>query len=223
MDVSGATQTQQQTQTQSGTDQTGLNENFDQFLRLLTTQLQNQDPLEPMDTKDFTNQLVQFSSVEQQIKTNSNLESLLSLQTLNMTALGVSFIGKEVQVQGTDFASDGASSSEISYVLPDTAAKGTISILDKDGNVVYTQPSETEAGRHDFVWDGKDTEGNPVPAGTYTLKIGALTDTNAALNVTTFVPGHVDGLESGDDGNLLLLINGGKFPITDVRRISMGT
>lgn len=221
MAVSGVNNTTTQTQSQAST--VALNQDFDQFLKLLTTQLQNQDPLSPMDSAEFTNQLVQFSNVEQSIRTNSFLEKLLTMQTLNLTALGVSFIGKDVEVAGKFFQADGTNPVSMSYEMPADAAEGTISILDKDGNVVFTQAADTTAGRHNFTWDGKDSSGNLVPAGKYEIRIGAQTSTDAALNVTTFVPGHVNGLESADDGSLMLNVDGNLVSMTDVRKISEPT
>lgn len=208
------------TQTSSQKSSAALNQDFDQFLKLLTTQLQNQDPLSPMDSAEFTNQLVQFSNVEQSIRTNSYLEQLLTMQTLNLTALGVSFIGKDVEVAGKSFQADGTNPVSMSYEMPADAAEGTISIVDKDGNVVFTQNADITAGRHSFTWDGKDKNGNAVPAGKYELRVGAQTSTKAALNVTTFVPGHVSALESAEDGSLMLNVDGTLVPMTDVRKIS---
>lgn len=217
MEVSGTTSTT----SASTTSGTQLNQDFDDFLLLLTTQLQNQDPLSPMDTSEFTNQLVQFSQVEQQIATNSNLETLLAMQTLNMTALGVSFIGKEVEVDGNSFKTDGSSPSTMSYYMPADASSGTLTIKNADGDVVYSTESATKSGRHDFTWDGLDNDGNAVPAGTYTVTVTALDSNKQSLSVTTSVPGYVTGLESADDGSLMLVINGEKVPLTDVRKISM--
>lgn len=198
-----------------------LNQDFDDFLLLLTTQLQNQDPLSPMDTNEFTNQLVQFSGVEQQIKTNSNLENLLAMQTLNMTALGVSFIGKTVEVTGDTFAMTGAGDATLSYVMPGDATAATITITDEDGKTVYSAEAEKTAGRHDFTWNGLDKDGNPVAAGNYTVTVSATNATAQSLNVITSVPGYVSGLESDDNGNLMLVINGKKVPLTEVRKISL--
>jgi flagellar basal-body rod modification protein FlgD len=208
------------TQTASSKSSAALNQDFDQFLKLLTTQLQNQDPLSPMDSAEFTNQLVQFSNVEQSIRTNSYLENLLTMQTLNLTALGVSFIGKDVEVAGKTFQADGTNPVSMSYEMPDGATEGTISILDKDGNVVYTATPDLTSGRHSFTWDGKDKNGNLVAAGKYELRISAQTAEDAALNVTTFVPGHVNALESAEDGSLLLNVDGTLVPMSDVRKIS---
>jgi flagellar basal-body rod modification protein FlgD len=204
---------------QSISDGLKLNQDFDQFLRLLTTQLQNQDPLSPMDSNEFTNQLVQFSNVEQQIKTNTNLENLLGLQTLNLTALGVSFIGKSVEVSGKTFQADGVTPVTLSYSLPGTPNTGTISILDENGNSVYSREIEKTAGLHTFTWDGKNSNGNSVASGKYEIRVSALTETNGSLNVSTYVPGYVNGLESSEDGTLVLNVGELQVPITDVRKI----
>lgn len=206
-----------QPQSQSRTQ---LNTDFDQFLQLLTTQLQNQDPLAPMETTEFTNQLVAFSQVEQQINSNEKLDSLLAVQSLNMTALGVSFIGKSVEVQGDTFKASGEKASTVSYTLPETASSGTVTILDKDGNVVFSQPAELTAGTHSVTWNGKDKDGDPVDAGTYTLKVSALTATGTSLNAVTYVPGYVSSLESADDGSLVLNVDGKQIPIGNVRKIA---
>ena len=201
-------------------DAKSLNQNFDQFLKLLTTQLQNQDPLSPMDTAQFTNQLVMFSQVEQQLKSNDTLNKLLTMQTVNMTALGVSFIGKNVQVAGSSFTADGANPVNLAYSLPSTAASGTISITDASGNIIFTKPSSLSTGTHDFTWDGKASDGSTAPAGNYTLTVSAQDSAGAALNVTGYVPGHVSGLETADDGTLMLNVGNQLVPMTDVRKIS---
>lgn len=220
MEVSGTQSTPVAQQSEAAQDRVSLGQDFDQFLRLLTTQLQNQDPLSPMDSTEFTNQLVQFSNVEQAIKQNDSLEKLLAMQTLNLTALGVSFIGKDVEITGNTFEKADTGSVAFSYQIPADAVSATMSIIDDNGNVVYTQNAEKSAGRHDFTWDGLDTSDQPLPAGTYEVRIAALTENKTALNVQTFVPGHVDGLESADNGDLLLLVGKNKVPMTEVRKIS---
>jgi flagellar basal-body rod modification protein FlgD len=201
-----------------------LNQNFDDFLRLLTTQLQNQDPLSPMDTAEFTNQLVMFSQVEQQLRSNDTLNKLLTMQTLNMTALGVSFIGKDVQVAGEEFASAGGGKPvNLSYTLGAAATDGTISITDANDNIIYTANAEKSAGTHNFTWNGMDKDGNPVAAGTYKLTVSAQNAEGDAIDVTGFVPGHVSGLQTADDGTLMLIVNGETVPMTDVRQISEPT
>ena len=207
-----------------GTSAAALDQNFDEFLQLLTTQLQNQDPLDPMDTTQFTNQLVEFSQVEQQLKTNDTLSSLLSLQTVNMTSLGVSFIGKNVQAEGSTFSSTNSGQSvNLAYSVASTPATGTISITDANGNVVYNTPINLTSGTHDFTWNGTETDGTQAPAGTYTLTVSASDATGAPITTTTYVPGTVSGLETSDDGTLMLDINGSLVPMTDVRQVSDAT
>lgn len=201
----------------------GLNQDFDQFLRLLTTQLQNQDPLNPMDSTEFTNQLVSFSQVEQQIKTNDQLESLLAFQTLNLTAVGLSFIGKNVEITDDEFYKAADTTASMSYVMPEGAAKGTVTITDASGKTVYKADADLTQGTHKFTWDGKDTNGIAVPAGTYTLKVSAMDVQDNSLNLTTFVPGYVEGIESGDDGNLNVIVNGRLVPVTSVRKATVPT
>lgn len=200
-----------------------LNADFDQFLRLLTTQLQNQDPLSPMDPNQMTEQLVAFSQVEQQIKTNDQLESLLAFQTLNLTAVGLSFIGKNVEITDDEFTMDGTHGANMSYVMPEGATKGTVTITDSTGKTVYTTEANLASGTHKIEWDGKDTNGIAVPAGTYTLKVSAMDENDKSYNLTTFVPGFVEGIESGDDGNLNVIVNGRLVPVTSVRKATVPT
>ena len=209
------------TQSRTQADRAALTQDFDQFLRLLTTQLQNQDPLSPLDSNEFTNQLVQFSSVEQSIKTNEHLESLLATQTLNLTALGLSFIGKDVEIPGNIFKTDGTKGADLAYETPEGATNGTISILNEDGTVVYTSPPDLSPGRHEFVWDGKDENGNIVPAGNYEIRIALQDAEKRSLNTTTFIQGFVESLESADNGDLLLIVNDQKISLADVRKVSV--
>ena len=204
-------------------DTTKLGADFDQFLNLLTTQLQNQDPLDPMDSAQFTQQLVAFSGVEQQIKANGLLSSLLSAQTLSMTSLGVSFIGKNVEVAGNKFQQNAGASANISYELPSAAEVGTVTITNADGVVVYSEDAEVSAGLHNFTWDGKDKDGLVVPAGKYTVKVVATDEAKNSLNVSTYVPGFVSSLETANDGSLVLDIYGEKVPLSDVRKISLAS
>ena len=207
-------------QTAAGTAATQLNQDFDDFLTLLTTQLQNQDPLSPMDSTEFTNQLVGFSGVEQQIRSNDTLNKLLSMQTLNLTAVGLSFIGKDVEITGEKFATDGTKELSLGYTMPADVKTGTVTITDADGNVVYTSPANLTEGRHSFTWDGKTTGGAQAPAGTYQLNVAALDVDKKSLIVTKFVPGHVDSLESGEDGSLVLIVDGQQVALSDVRKVS---
>ena len=216
MEVTSATS---QRNAASTADTATLNENFDQFLLLLTTQLQNQDPLSPMDTAEFTNQLVSFSGVEQQIKTNKSLEDLLALNVLNITDIGLGFIGLDVESGGSSINFDGTTPQTMGYALNEAAVSNTVSIIDANGNTVYSETGETTTGQHQFTWNGLDSSGATAPAGYYTIQIDALDESGVAIPATTTVPSRIAGIESDGNGNVILITNGGeKIPITDVRK-----
>ena len=116
-----------------------LSGNEQTFLQLLTTQLQNQDPLNPTDTSTFTQQLVEYSQVEQQINTNSKLDNVTKLLVSNELQNALSTVGAYVQYTGSNVDFTQGSTSTVSYTLPSTAASNDIFIQDSNGNVVYTQ------------------------------------------------------------------------------------
>ncbi|MFC4348177.1 flagellar hook assembly protein FlgD [Kordiimonas lipolytica] len=150
-----------------------LADDFDDFLTLLTTQLQNQDPTDPMDSNEFTNQLVQFSSVEQQIQTNQNLESLQSLLEMNNIASAASFLGSDALILGTTGDHDGSSGIKWQYQNTAVTDDLTVKVRNETGTVVYSEAGLTTLGLHTFKWDGIDTAGNPAAPGKYTLDIAA--------------------------------------------------
>ena len=189
-------------------DNASLNMDYTQFLTLLTDQLKNQDPLSPMDTNQFTQQLVSMSGVEQQIKANDSLNKLVTQANNNQTTLGLSYIGLNVAVQSNqfDFNPSTDASVKVSYNLPSAASINTINILDQNGNTIYTTTGSLAAGTHNFTWDGTDQSGQPVAAGTYTLQVNALDSTQAPITAATQVPGYVTGIQTASDGSIELMI-----------------
>lgn len=184
------------------------------FLLLLTTQLKNQDPLEPMDSGEFTSQLVQFASVEQQISQNRNLEELIKINRINRAASVVSFLGKRIEATGdTTVLSNGY--AEWNYALPEVAEDVTLTITDSDGETVFETTGEGTIGAHKFVWDGLDRSGEPLPEGEYTLTVAATDVEGAAIVATTTIVGHVTGMETVDD-DLILSIGGIGVPFDKV-------
>jgi flagellar basal-body rod modification protein FlgD len=156
--------------TGAANSQKQLSTNFDTFLKLLTTQLQNQDPLSPMDSNQFTQQLVQFSQVEQQINSNQNLETLISLTKGQNSSFAVSYLGKTVTTtDGTGALQNGEAAW--SYSVGNDAAKTVLTISNARGKLVYVGDGETAAGMHAFTWDGKDNGGKALPPGAYTLNV----------------------------------------------------
>ena len=188
MDVTSATSANAAgTTSAAATAQKTLSGNFDTFLTLLTTQLKNQDPLSPMDSNQFTQQLVQFSQVEQQINSNKNLESLIALTKSQSATNAVSYLGKTLTLtDGTAALQNG--SATWTYSLPNDAAITKLVITDSRGRGVYATTGETTLGAHDFVWDGKDSSGTNVPPGTYKLSvIGTAAD---GSSITSQVTSH---------------------------------
>ncbi|WP_286830791.1 MULTISPECIES: flagellar hook assembly protein FlgD [Kordiimonas] len=182
VDLTGITSATGTGTTRGDNSATKLADDFDDFLTLLTTQLQNQDPTDPMDSNEFTNQLVQFSSVEQQIQTNQNLESLQSLLEMNNIASAATFLGSDALIMGNKGDHDG--SSGITWQYQNTAATEdlTVQVRNETGTLVYSEAGSTSLGLHTFDWAGIDTAGNPVAPGEYTLNISATNADGAALS-----------------------------------------
>ena len=177
-----------------------LSADMNTFLTLLTTQLQYQDPLDPMDTAEYTNQLVQYSNVEQAIQTNKKLDSLLSMSIYNLGVQATGYVGKTVQVLGDMMPLDGGVAKS-TYTLSKNVQECTILVKDADGNVVYTQSGEKSAGAHDFVWDGKNSAGEQLPDGVYQIVVNtSVAQGEAAASVTTTVFGRVTGVASDSNG-----------------------
>ncbi len=167
-----------------------LSGNFNTFLTLLTTQLQNQDPLSPMDSTQFTQQLVEYSQVEQQINTNSNLQNLISLQQSGASAAAVSYLGKNVTItNGNAALTTGA--ANWTYTLGTAASSTTLTVTNSSGQTVYTGPGSTTAGSNTFSWNGQDNSGNQLPDGTYTLAINATASNGSTVASTVSSTGVV--------------------------------
>jgi len=184
----------------SSSSRASLADNMDSFLTLLTAQLKNQDPLSPMDSTQFTNQLVQFAGVEQQINANNNLESLIGLSQTSIGATAVSYLGKEVQAESTTMPlQDGA--AKFTYTLSQDASDCLIVIKDSTGAVVRTMAGQTEAGTYHMSWDGKNAYGEQLDDGAYTLEIQAKdTDGETMDNIYTTTFGKVTAVANdGDD------------------------
>ena len=149
-----------------------LSSNFSTFLTLLTTQLKNQDPTSPMDSNEFTQQLVMYSQVEQQIDSNDNLKTLIAQGASNAASMTTGYLGKKVSVTN-GLASLSNGSATWTYDLKTMAATTQLSITDSTGRTVYTGTGDTAAGNNTFTWDGKDINGNQLPDGAYKLTVTA--------------------------------------------------
>lgn len=171
-----------------------LAEDFDTFLQLLTTQLQNQNPLEPLDTNQFTQQLVQFAGVEQQIQSNSYLETLISSTEAQSVNAAVSYLGSTVRAEGTttNLANGQASWDLISTIA---APDSSVSIFDANGREVFSSPYSVEAGKSTFNWNGRTNTGGQAPQGEYSIRIVGNSSDGSPVPIATAVNGVVTGVD----------------------------
>ncbi len=173
-----------------------LTQNFDTFLKLLTTQLRNQDPLDPLDTEKFTEQLVQFSSVEQAIKTNAHLEALIALQAASERQSALGFVGRTVTL-ATDKAASAGDGATWSYALPNATASVSLTILDANGAVVARRAGSANTGANSVTWDGLAANGAKAPAGIYRLIVDARDADGAPLAAEISTEARVSAVAFG--------------------------
>jgi len=177
----------------SGNALVSLTNNFNDFLSLLTTQLQNQDPSSPMDTNQFTSELVEFAGVEQQINTNSDLTQLVSLTQAGQILQSSSIVGKQVAVTSTQMPlQQGQAEVQFNSVIP---AATTIAVTNAAGATVANPTIAATAGANSWTWNGQDANGNQLPDGSYTV---AVTQQNGSSSATA-VPFTVVGTATGVD------------------------
>ncbi|CDP53083.1 flagellar hook assembly protein FlgD [Paradevosia shaoguanensis] len=191
--------------------------NFDTFLQILTTQLKNQNPLDPLDTNQFTAQLVQFSGVEQQLKTNSYLEALINVNASSSGTQAMNLIGKQVTA---DTVASELRDGKATWILDSSekASMAKIQIKDASGNVVYAAERSLDAGENTFVWDGKGTDGTTLPDGVYSVAVSATNVAGGTVSVTSQMSGKVDGIDlSGDQP--YLLIGKARFSLGSVKSV----
>jgi flagellar basal-body rod modification protein FlgD len=168
---------------------TRLSDNYDTFLVLLTAQLQNQDPLAPMDSTQFTEQLVQYSQVEQQIRTNEQLESLVSHYQAASAGTALSYLGRDAVIE-SDTTTLANGQAVWAYSLSETAENVTLRIEDSRGRTVFETAGLETQGEHLFGWDGRTTSGEAAPDGAYRVVVIAkgLADEDIAATVNVREP-----------------------------------
>jgi flagellar basal-body rod modification protein FlgD len=199
---------------QNGKSRTSMLENYESFLQLLTTQLQNQDPLAPTDTAEFTNQLVQFSQVEQQISLNEKMSKLNEMQVGSLLSAALGYVGMEVEMKSNTFAYEGQPIS-MRYTLEKDARTSDINIIDSSGRLVRRETGKLTTGTHGYVWDGKNNDGRAVEPGIYRMVVTAKDRDQQEVKTGTTYNAIVTGIDNGEDGIQLLLGNR-KEPVTNV-------
>ena len=198
-----------------------LNEDFDSFLTLLTTQLRNQDPTDPVDTAEFTNQLVQFASVEQLIQQSELFKDMLASQEKAQSLATVNYIGTRVEVPSAQAdLFDGL--ARWSYRPAAEAADIVLQVVDaNDGSIINTFQGETGATTHTAVWDGEAADGTTAPDGRYFLRVAAVDDAGEQINVTIKSLGQVTGVTYPPEGDPRLVVYDQEFPLSEVSAVTL--
>jgi flagellar basal-body rod modification protein FlgD len=204
------------TTTGSGIDRKTLADNFDAFLQLLTTQLKNQNPLDPLDTNQFTQQLVQFAQVEQQIKQNQQLETLISIEKTAQATTALAFVGATVAVDGeTTALTNGQATWAFNVPKP---ASASLTIKNASGQTVYSGSFTMQAGAQSFQWDGRDNNGVQWPDGNYTISIVAKDASGQTVSIASEIEGVVDSVDLTKNPPVLS-IGGQAFTLDKVKRV----
>ena len=195
-----------------------LSSNFSTFLTLLTTQLKNQDPTSPMDSNQFTQQLVEFSQVEQQINTNTNLNTLITQGQSQIGAYATSYLGKSVSITNGNASLTNGQANWV-YTLGTTAANTTLTVSNANGQVVYTGSGNTSAGNNQFTWNGQDNNGNQLSDGTYTLAVTAKAADGSAVTTSVASAGVVSEIDMSS-GTPKLVIGNMEIGLGDVSNVA---
>ncbi len=197
-------------------DKTEIASNFTTFLQLLTTQLKNQNPLDPLDTNQFTQQLVQFAQVEQQMKSNDQLASLVSLEKSAQATTALAYVGATVVVDGsTAQLTGGAANWSLNVTKPSTA---TITIKNSTGQNVFTGTLAVNPGTQNYTWNGRGNDGRVWPDGAYTLTATAVDANKQSVAISTEVQAIVDSVDLTQDPPQLS-INGQNYTLDKIKRI----
>lgn len=198
--------------------QSNLSSSYQTFLTLLTAQLKNQDPTAPLDTNNFTQQLVQMTGVQQQLLSNQLLKQLVSANEVGNVKDGIGLIGKTVTAAGTDAVLTSGKATW-GYELEKAASSATITVADSTGRVMWTGAAPSlGTGQKSFTWDGQGTHAG-VDGQTYKLTVTAKDAAGATINATTSMQGVVTAIRQGPNG-ALVKIGGSEAPLTSVTSVS---
>jgi flagellar basal-body rod modification protein FlgD len=191
--------------------------NFQSFLQLLTTQLQNQNPLDPLDTNQFTQQLVEFAGVQEQLNTNDSLSTLVTLQQTTEATQALGFVGKTAIVNGST-AQVTNSSGTWELNVP-ANANVNITITNSTGQTVYSGVVPMNSGVQPFTWNGMGTDGTQMPDGQYSLTASYSNGSGSTVGIPTQIAGVISGVNLSQSPPLLI-INGQSYTVSQVQTIS---
>jgi len=197
--------------------------NFDTFLQLLTTQLQNQDPLSPMDTTQFTEQLVSFAGVEQQIDMNTNLQTLISMQQSSESLQALQLVGANVTINSNTATLSNATSTPATWGFSSPSpATGAVTITSSTGQVAYTGTTSLSAGSQTYTWNGQGNNGVTWPDGNYTLSINAVGANGQAVTISTQVQGTISSVNVSQNPPQVT-VGGQSYPLSSIQSINSGS
>lgn len=205
--------------TTAATSRSKLNANFDTFIKMLTTQLQYQDPMNPTDTTEFTNQLVMYSQVEQQMNGNDKLDKLIALQQGQGVQSALGYMGWEVSTNSSNLPlQDGEAHFEISVAKP--AASISLSITDSSGKFVRgLSLSNIDKTTGEIIWDGKDANGNVMTEGTYKISASAKDTAGNTVATTVKTYGIVTAIDIDSSGNTVLKMGDMTISPDDIKSV----
>ncbi len=194
----------------------------DTFLRLLTTQLQNQDPTNPVSNEQFVAQLAQFSQLEQLQGLSSQMDALYLVNASMNNAAMTNLLGQTVVARGDRFHYDGQGDQELIFDASGAATDATVTVRDADGNVVYSEDiGALSDGEGSWTWDGRGLNGQQLPEGEYTFTVAATDGDGDAVDVTTMVRGVVDEMDFST-GSASPSIDGVRIDMADILRLDNG-
>lgn len=212
----GTSSTSTDTTSSKGTSSLGQ----DAFLQLLVTQLQYQDPLNPMDDKEFVAELAQFSSLEQLTEINTGIGNLTTQGTQQQLLGAVNFIGKTIEATGNAVSLTDGTATPVTFTLPSDAETCLVNVLDTSGQVVRTVDlGATSAGKVEFTWDGKDYNGNVMTDGQYQVAMTATGADGATMKTTSTMTGTVTGISQENGTYYLNIGNGRNVAFTDITNV----
>jgi len=196
------------------------NLNKDDFLKLFMTQMQHQDPLNPMDNTQFLSQLSQFSQLEQIYNVNQNIQDLAASQNSSRDMMLAGLLGKTVKVEASEINLKDQSNISINYDLVNPAEKVVVNIYDADSNPVRTiQALQQDSGQQKFEWDGKDNKGKRLPEGKYTVEITA-NNKGESRWISPYLMGSVSEVTFSQGNDPLIQVENQSVPISKVLQIS---
>jgi flagellar basal-body rod modification protein FlgD len=220
--ASTSTSSSSSSSTSSSTASSDASSAYNTFLTLLTTELKNQNPLDPTNTSDFTNQLISLANVEQQEAMNSQLTTISN--TLNSYGLsnGVAYLNQSITFDDATTALQ-SGSANWNYTLSGDAAKTTLTVTDSSGDTVWSASGDTTSGSHAFSWNGTDSDGVSHTSGAYTLTVTATDSSGKTVSSTVSSIGTVTGLESVDGSTELQIGDDVTVALADVTGVRSAT